>query len=101
MNDTELNYLSFSEVCLQTGVAEGTVFKIVELGIIEPIGATPDEWLFSPTILVVTKKAVRLHRDLKVDWAGIALAIELLDEVEKLREKNRYLQRRLSRFVDM
>jgi len=101
MNDTELNYLSFSEVCLQTDVAEETVFKIVEQGIIEPIGATPDEWLFSPMMLVVTKKAVRLHRDLKVDWAGIALAIELLDEVEQLREKNRYLQRRLSRFVDM
>lgn len=101
MNDTESTYLSFSEVCLQTGVAEDTVFEIVEHGIIEPIGAAPDEWLFSPMMLVVTKKAVRLHHDLKVDWAGIALAIELLDEVERLREQNLNLQRRLSRFVEM
>jgi chaperone modulatory protein CbpM len=101
MNDTESTYLSFTEVCLQTGVAEDTVFEIVEHGIIEPIGTTPDEWLFSPTMLTVTKKAVRLHRDLEVDWAVIALAIELLDEVEQLREQNLYLQRRLSRFVDM
>ncbi|MDX2464316.1 MAG: chaperone modulator CbpM [Porticoccus sp.] len=101
MNDTESTYLSFTEVCLQTGVDEDTVFEIVEHGIIEPIGVEPDEWLFSPTMLTVTKKAVRLHRDLEVDWAGIALAIELLDEVEQLREQNLYLQRRLSRFVDM
>lgn len=101
MNDTESTYLNFTEVCLQTGVAEDTVFEIVEQGIIEPIGTSPDVWLFSPTMLVVTKKAVRLHQDLNVDWAGIALAIELLDEVEQLREKNRSLQRRLSRFVDM
>jgi chaperone modulatory protein CbpM len=100
-DDTESTYLSFSEVCLQTGVAEDTVFEIVEQGIIEPSGATPDEWLFSPTMLIVTKKAVRLHQDLNVDWAGIALAIELLDKVEQLREKNRSLQRRLSRFVEM
>lgn len=101
MNDTDSTYLSFTEVCLQTGVAEDTVFEIVEQGIIEPIGATPDEWLFTPTMLVVTKKAVRLHRDLEVNWAGIALALELLDEVEQLREQNRSLQRRLSRFVDL
>ncbi len=101
MNDTDSTYLSFTEVCLQTGVGEDTVFEIVEQGIIEPIGATPDEWLFTPTMLTVTKKAVRLHHDLEVNWAGIALALELLDEVEQLREQNRSLQRRLSRFVDL
>lgn len=100
MNDTDSTYLSFTEVCLQTGVGEDTVFEIVEQGIIEPIGATPDEWLFTPTMLTVTKKAVRLHLDLEVNWAGIALALELLDEVEQLRKQNRSLQRRLSRFVD-
>ncbi|MFT6285620.1 MAG: chaperone modulatory protein CbpM [Halieaceae bacterium] len=101
MNDIKTTYLSFTEVCLQTGVAEDTVVEIVEQGIMAPIGASPGEWLFSPAMLILTKKAVRLHRDLNVDWAGIALAIELLDEVEQLREKNRYLERRLSRFVDL
>jgi chaperone modulatory protein CbpM len=101
MTDPQATYLSFTEVCLQTGVAEDTVVEIIEQGIVEPMGTSPGEWLFSPAMLIVTKKAVRLHRDLAVDWAGIALAIELLDEVEQLREKNRYLQRRLSRFVDL
>ena len=101
MNEPQATYLSFTEVCLQTGLAEDTVFEIVEQGIVEPIGTSPGEWLFSPTMLILTKKAVRLHRDLNVDWAGIALAIDLLDEVEQLREKNRQLERRLSRFVDL
>jgi chaperone modulatory protein CbpM len=101
MSDTQATYLSFTEVCLQTGVAEDTVIEIIEQGIVEPIGASPGEWLFSPAMLILTKKAVRLNRDLDVDWAGIALAIELLDEVEQLRERNGYLQRRLSRFVDL
>ncbi|WP_428036896.1 chaperone modulator CbpM [Amphritea sp.] len=101
MSDQQATYLSFSELCLQTGVAESMVVEIIEQGIVEPVGDTPGEWLFSPAMLVLTKKAVRLHRDLDVNWAGIALAIELLNEVEQLREQNRYLQSRLSRFVDL
>lgn len=109
MTDTHATYLSFSEVCIQTGVAEETVFEIIEQGIVEPvvntsvrsIGASHNEWLFTPVMLTLTKKAVRLHRDLDVDWAGVALAIELLDEIEQLREKNRYLESRLSRFEDL
>ena len=101
MSDQQATYLSFSELCLQTGVAESMVVEIIEQGIVEPVGDNPGEWLFSPAMLVLTKKAVRLHRDLDVNWAGIALAIELLNEVEQLREQNRYLQSRLSRFVDL
>jgi chaperone modulatory protein CbpM len=101
MNDSKATYLSFTEICLQTGAAEATVIEIVEQGIVEPTGAGADEWLFSPAMLIVTKKAVRLHLDLDMDWAGIALAIELLDEVAQLRKRNRYLERRLSRLVDL
>ena len=101
MSEIKATYLSFNEICLQTGAAEDTVFEIVEQGIVEPVGASPDEWLFSPTMLVLTKKAVRMQRDLEVNWAGVALAIQLLDELEQLREKNRHLQSRLNRFVDL
>lgn len=100
MNDIKTTYLSFTEVCLQTGVTAELVIEIIEQGIVEPVGATPDDWRFSPYMVTVTNKALRLRRDLEVDWAGIALAIELLEELDQLREHNRCLQRRLSRFVD-
>jgi chaperone modulatory protein CbpM len=101
MSDMRATYLSFTEVCLQTGVSEDTVVEIIEQGIFAPEGGATGEWLFSPEMIILTKKAVRLHRDLGVDWAGIALAIELLDEVEMLREQNRCLQRRLGRFEEL
>jgi chaperone modulatory protein CbpM len=100
MSDMKTTHLSFTEVCLETGVAAETVLEIVEQGIVEPVGTSPDDWYFSHYMVTVTNKAVRLHRDLEVDWAGIALAIELLEELEQLREQNRCLQRRLNRFVD-
>ncbi len=100
MNDTQTTYLSFTEVCLQTGVAEETVIEIIEQGIVEPIGTSPGEWRFSPAMLLLTRKAVRLHHDLDVDWPGIALAIELLDKLELLRKENHHLKRRLSRFMN-
>lgn len=100
MNDIKKTYLSFTEVCLQTGVAKETVIEIVEQGIVDPEGASPDDWHFSPYMVTVAKKAVRLHRDLEVNWPGIALAIDLLEELEQMREHNRCLQRRLNRFVD-
>jgi chaperone modulatory protein CbpM len=100
MSDKPLTYLSFTEVCLQTGAAEDSVVEIIEQGIVEPMGASSSEWQFTPMMLVLTKKAVRMHQDLNVDWAGVALAIELLDEMEQLKERNRYLERRLSRFLD-
>lgn len=101
MNDVRATYLSFTEVCMQTGVEKDTVIEIIEEGIVDPLGSSHEEWQFTPAMLIQTKKAVRLHQDLEVNWPGIALAIELLDEVEQLREKNRYLERRLSRFVDL
>lgn len=101
MSDTQITYFSFTEFCLKTDVAKDTVIEIIEQGIVEPRGDSLDEWVFSPDMLIVTKKAVRLHSDLNVDWPGVALAIDLLDEMEQLREKNRYLESRLSRFEDL
>ena len=100
MNDTQTTYLSFTEVCLQSGVAEETVIEIIEQGIVEPVGASPVEWRFSPAMVLLTRKAIRLHDDLDVDWPGIALAIELLNKLDQLREENRHLKRRLSRFMN-
>jgi len=51
-------------------------------------------------MITLTKKACRLPNDLDIDWAGIALAISLLDELERLRQENREWYRRLQRFMD-
>lgn len=92
----------FTEVCIQSAVEEDTVFDIIEQDIVvESIGASFDDWQFSPEMLILTQKAVLMHRHLDVGWAEIALVIELLVEIELLREQNHHLQQRLSGFTDV
>jgi MerR HTH family regulatory protein len=40
-------------------------------------------------MISLTQKAVRLHRDLDIEWSGIALAIGLIEELEQLRDENK------------
>ena len=40
-------------------------------------------------------RAARLRRDLELDPAGLALALELLDEIDALQQRVRTLQQRL------
>ena len=90
---------SLQELCYATELPTQAVIDIVEQGIVEPQGSSPDSWVFSVQMLVVVRKAQRLNRDLGVDWSGIALALCLLEELEQLREENRRLQCRLGKFM--
>ncbi len=92
--------LSFDEFCEITLLAPNILIEIVEHGIVEPEGSAPESWRFDPQMVSTLRKAVRLHHDLEIDWAGIALALSLIDEVEQLRERNRFLQRRLTHFEE-
>jgi chaperone modulatory protein CbpM len=99
MANQEIHYFSFEELCDVTELTSHIVIEVVEHGIVEPRGNDPASWVFDIEMITVTKKAVRLHRDLGIDWTGIALAINLLDEVELLRLENEELKRRLERFT--
>ena len=92
--------LTLDDLCEVTDLSSEIIIEIVEQGIVEPAGQSPDNWIFTAPMITVTKRAFRLHRDLDIDWSGIALAISLIDELEQLRQENRQLQRRLSRFID-
>lgn len=99
MTHPKSHYISFAELCDVTELSSHVILEIVEHGIVEPEGADPENWVFNVHMVTVTKKACRLHRDLGIDWAGIALAINLLDELEQLRAENQQLQHRLHRFM--
>lgn len=90
---------SFADLCVMTDLPPETILEIVDSGIVNPDGVAPDNWVFSTHMVTMTKKAFRLHRDLEIDWPGIALAISLLEELEELRTENQDLNRRLKRFM--
>lgn len=64
-------------------VEEEIIIKLVEHGIIEPQNKEP--WIFTSQTLTRVQKAVRLHDDLAINWSGISLVLELLDEIKDLR----------------
>jgi len=74
------------------------VVDIVEVGIIEPM-QHGDDWHFDEQVVLLVTRASRLHQDLGIDWNGVALALQLLEEVESLRRENQRLRQRLERFL--
>ncbi len=63
------------------------IIELVEEGLLEPEGSSTPEWLFDSTALKRLQKTIHLQRDLRVNLAGAALVLDLLDEVEELRRK--------------
>ena len=98
MNNTPIEQLNLEELCQATLITTEIVIEIVEHGIIEPDGNTPENWRFNAYMVTTARKALRLHNDLDVDWPGVALALSLIDELEQLRGQNKALKQRLSRF---
>lgn len=88
-----------TEFCLHTGVTEEELGEIVGLGVIEPDETSDNGWQFDDRAVSTVKRALRLRQELALDWPGIAVALTLLEENSRLRQENRLLRMRLSRFI--
>jgi chaperone modulatory protein CbpM len=100
MAQISIMHVSFAELCESVSINEELMLELIEHGIVAPIqGELREEWLFSASAVNVVSKATRIHRDLAIDWADIALVLNLLEEVETLRTENAMLKQRLSRFL--
>lgn len=75
---------SLSQVCRACGMRRELVLDMIEEGVIEPIDRRPSELRFTGETLVRAQRAARLVRDLDVNWPGAALALDLLEELERL-----------------
>lgn len=79
--------LSVAELCRVCGVHAERIAEYVEYGILEPQGREVMTWQFSAASLRRAQRALRLQEDLNINAAGIALVLELLDEVSELRAR--------------
>ncbi|HLT90283.1 MAG TPA: chaperone modulator CbpM [Woeseiaceae bacterium] len=75
---------TLSEFCLACGVQRELVIEMVEEGVIEPAGRDESGWIFYGASVVRARTALRLVRDLEVNWPGAALALDLLEELGRL-----------------
>jgi chaperone modulatory protein CbpM len=80
---------SLSELCSLCSVTEDIVVEIVAEGIVAPTGHERSQWRFSGVALTRVQRVVRLQHDFGVNLPGAALALDLLEEVERLRRERR------------
>ncbi|MFW2404825.1 MAG: chaperone modulator CbpM [Gammaproteobacteria bacterium] len=81
--------ITIVELCRYCAVDVVTVEKLVGEGILEPIDGTHEELRFSYASVRRTQTVVRLRRDLGVNLAGAALALDLMDRIENLQAQLR------------
>lgn len=88
----EQTELTLADLCRACAVHAEYIIELVEEGVLAPVGDEPVCWRFSGTHMHRATVALRLQRDLGINLAGVALALQLLDEVEALRERIRAME---------
>lgn len=79
--------LTLAEVCRACAVQTQFIVELVEEGVLAPVGQEPQRWRFTYAHLRRARVASHLQRDLGVNLAGAALALELLETIEALRSR--------------
>lgn len=99
--NTPVSRITVAELCECEGVSRALLLQLVQYEVAEPMaGSSIDNWEFDTSSARWMQRAIRLQRDLDIDWVAVATLIDLLREREDLRRENRELHRRLRRFLD-
>ncbi len=80
-------HFTLVELCRACGAREDHVVGWVLEGALEPSGDSPDDWRFRGDSLRRARMACRLSQDLGINAPGVALALDLLDEIAALRAR--------------
>ena len=81
---TQLTLVEISRGC---AVHAECIVELVEEGVLAPVGHDPRTWRFTGVQLRRASIALRLQRDLGINLAGVALALDLLDELNAVRAR--------------
>ena len=87
----DVTELTLDDLCRACTAHADIIIELVSEGVIEGAATQqdlpPEYWRFTGLHLHRAKVAMRLHRDLGVNFAGAALALQLMDELTLLRAK--------------
>jgi len=78
---------SLVDICEACRIDAESIFEMVNEGIVDPEGSEPMNWRFNTAALRRLQTALHLQRDLGVNLAGAALALDLLEELDALRRR--------------
>jgi len=80
----ESDLVTLADLCRSCTVETQTVTTLVAEGILDPMGGDVEHWRFTVGSLRRVKTVIHLQRDLGVNLAGAALALDLLDRIAEL-----------------
>lgn len=78
---------SLRQCCSICQVSAQIIHEMIDEGVITPVGNNPGNWCFGAMELRRIQIALRLQRDLQINLAGVALALDLLEQIECLKEE--------------
>lgn len=88
------------EVCERTHAPENYVIELIRYGIIEPDSSrsvSDTRKYFSHVAVSRIQSARRLQKDLELNLAGVALALDLIEQNRALLDRAHFLERLISR----
>ena len=80
----EQTTFTLADLCRSCAIEAELIEDLVEQGILEPTGRRGRHWCFPSRSLKRTRITLHLQRDLGVNLAGAALALDLLERIEVL-----------------
>lgn len=89
----ETTTISFQEVCHKYRIPEALLHEMVEHGLFSTKTTTKELITLSPKDLLKIESAFRLHRDLRINLPGVALALELLEKIDRMNDELTILRR--------
>ncbi len=92
-NYAEESPVTLEELCEICNISAEIVHELIAYEIVHPRLSSQQEMLFELLDLQRAKTAIRLQHDLEVNLAGVAVVLDLLNELEELRTCMKFLQR--------
>ena len=83
----EQTELSLNDLCKACSSSAEWIIELVDEGVLEPINYQQTHWSFSGSSLQKAQTAMRLQRDLGLNLAGIALALDLMQQIDMLESR--------------
>lgn len=79
--------VTLSEICTACNCHAEWILELVSEGVLDPIDKNAVHWRFPGHSVHKARAAMRLKQDLGINLPGVALALDLIDELEELRER--------------
>ncbi len=94
-NDLDLDEpLTCDDVAQTIGARRSLVVRLAQEGLIETVAGDADEPLVPRRVVVRLRRMQRLRRDLRVNFAGAAVILDLVGRIEQLNRELAEMERR-------